>query len=278
MPTAPSSALESLAPGDVAYLGGICKRNGMPGGVAGIGVWWGKNDPRNLSERCPGKQTNNRANLIALARVLETTPDTKIPLLVKTDLKYTVDCFNSWLPGWRKNGFRTSSKGHVLNSPLIRYIDALLSKRKLAGQEVQLECEPESSESPKSPGITYAKELANKGRMREKVEERPWAELEKEVRDEEEHEAVSGPVAHPAGAVSAVTPTNPAARFAATGDLCRKPGQTEVVKAEERHSNSVAEVVASIEDIDLQHVPKHARITGNKGAKEPANKGACAKR
>jgi len=68
---------------DVVYTDGACSRNGQFGSVAGIGVWWGVDDPRyvlspklilsiyaclsdgsNLSERCPGRQTNNRAELI----------------------------------------------------------------------------------------------------------------------------------------------------------------------------------------------------------------------
>jgi len=31
---------------DVVYCDGACKGNGQPGSVAGIGVWWGENDPR----------------------------------------------------------------------------------------------------------------------------------------------------------------------------------------------------------------------------------------
>jgi hypothetical protein len=67
---------------DIVYTDGACSRNGQDGSVAGIGVWWGRSDSRyvlllatvrpthtgpgcrNLSERCPGRQTNNRAELI----------------------------------------------------------------------------------------------------------------------------------------------------------------------------------------------------------------------
>ncbi|KAL7278878.1 hypothetical protein ACG7TL_006709 [Trametes sanguinea] len=49
---------------DVVYSDGACKGNGKVGAIAGIGVWWAENYPRNLAERCPGFQTNNRAELI----------------------------------------------------------------------------------------------------------------------------------------------------------------------------------------------------------------------
>ena len=68
---------------DIVYSDGACQGNGGVRATAGIGVWWGPDDPRyndspsfhastkliefthrNLSERCPGPQTNNRAELI----------------------------------------------------------------------------------------------------------------------------------------------------------------------------------------------------------------------
>ncbi len=39
--------------------------------TAGIGVYFGPSDPRNLSEKLIGKQTNNRAELTAAIRALE---------------------------------------------------------------------------------------------------------------------------------------------------------------------------------------------------------------
>lgn len=72
----------------VVYTDGSCRGNGKVGSVAGVGVWWGDDDPRhvsvavpsvrppnvgprrNISERCPGHQTNNRAELIVSGCVL----------------------------------------------------------------------------------------------------------------------------------------------------------------------------------------------------------------
>lgn len=65
---------------DVVYCDGACKKNGTDSAVAGVGVWWGYGDircaclyfvrslliyslDRNISERCPGLATNNRAEL-----------------------------------------------------------------------------------------------------------------------------------------------------------------------------------------------------------------------
>ncbi|KAG1886047.1 ribonuclease H-like domain-containing protein [Suillus subluteus] len=77
---------------DVVYSDGACKGNGQVGSVAGVGVWWGWNDSRNIAERCPGDQTNNRAELIAIVRALETAPFSQRPLMIKTDSKYSIQC------------------------------------------------------------------------------------------------------------------------------------------------------------------------------------------
>ena len=41
------------------YTDGACSRNGTKNACAGIGIYFGKNDPRNVSRRLIGKQTNN---------------------------------------------------------------------------------------------------------------------------------------------------------------------------------------------------------------------------
>lgn len=66
---------------DVVYTDGACSHNGQAGARAGMGIWWGEGDDRyatfhsscfmanfclvrNESFRCPGAQTNNRAELM----------------------------------------------------------------------------------------------------------------------------------------------------------------------------------------------------------------------
>ncbi|OMH81867.1 Ribonuclease H [Zancudomyces culisetae] len=46
------------------YTDGACSGNGKGGSQAGLGVFFGDGDPRNLSERLQGPQTNNRAELM----------------------------------------------------------------------------------------------------------------------------------------------------------------------------------------------------------------------
>ncbi|KAI8980010.1 ribonuclease H-like domain-containing protein [Trametes punicea] len=152
---------------DVVYSDGACKGNGRLGSVAGIGVWWGVNDARNLSERCPGGQTNNRAELI-------TTPHTKRPLLIKTDSKYSISCFRHWMPKWLQNNFRTASGEPVKNAPLIRYLSSLLDERARHGQKVHLQYVKGHAGHEGNEGTDR---LANLGVVSPPEPERDWEAL-----------------------------------------------------------------------------------------------------
>lgn len=48
----------------VIYTDGSARGNGKLGSQAGLGVFFGVNDPRNLSERLQGEQTNQRAEIM----------------------------------------------------------------------------------------------------------------------------------------------------------------------------------------------------------------------
>ncbi|KAI6007548.1 ribonuclease H-like domain-containing protein [Pisolithus orientalis] len=163
---------------NVVYCDGACKGNGQDGSIAGIGVWWGRNDPRNLSERCPGAQTNNRAELIAIVRILETTPALKRKLLIKTDSQYSIQCVTSWIFKWMTNGFRTTGGQPVKNCALIKYLSALLHARKVSGQTVEFK---HVRGHVGLEGNEAADGLANAGSLQSTLPERDWEQLEQDV-------------------------------------------------------------------------------------------------
>ncbi|KAM6498561.1 Ribonuclease H-like domain containing protein [Amanita muscaria] len=172
-------ALSGIEDQDVVYCDGACKGNGKAGAVAGIGVWWDHDDPRNISERCPGDQTNNCAELVAIVRILETAPTSAVPLVIKSDSVYSCNALQSWLPMWEKNGYRTAGGQPVKNIDLIRYTKALLDARKEAGQNVKLE------HVRGHMGITGnegADVLAVQGASMPALEDRNWKALERDVR------------------------------------------------------------------------------------------------
>ncbi|KAI9570156.1 ribonuclease H-like domain-containing protein [Boletus coccyginus] len=163
---------------DIVYCDGACKGNGQPGSVAGIGVWWGHGDLRNIFERCPGTQTNNRAELIAIVRILEMTPPLKRRLLIKTDSNYSIQCVTSWIFHWMRNGFLAADGKPVKNRALIKYLAALLDARRKTSQTVEFK---HVRGHAGIEGNEAADQLANLGATKPMVPERDWEKLEKQV-------------------------------------------------------------------------------------------------
>lgn len=52
------------------FTDGACSGNGRSTAKAGIGVFFGEDDPRNISRRVEGKQTNNTAELTAMIEAI----------------------------------------------------------------------------------------------------------------------------------------------------------------------------------------------------------------
>ncbi|MEU6708160.1 ribonuclease H family protein [Streptomyces wuyuanensis] len=78
-----------------------------------------------------GRATNNVAELTALRRLLEAT-DAGVPLEVRMDSQYAMKAVTTWLPGWRRKGWKTAAGTPVANRDLVVAIDGLL-----AGREVE---------------------------------------------------------------------------------------------------------------------------------------------
>jgi ribonuclease HI len=113
----------------VLWTDGGCENNGFPNAIAGIGVYFGPADPRNVAAPLHGtKQTSQRAELaaaiVALARA-----DYSADLCVITDSTYVARGVAEWLPNWQKNGWLTSTRSPVENQDLWQKLVAEMSKR-----------------------------------------------------------------------------------------------------------------------------------------------------
>jgi len=62
---------EEFIPDYYVYTDGACAHNGKPNAKAGIGIYFGKDDIRNVSEPIEGKQTNNCAELLAVIKTYD---------------------------------------------------------------------------------------------------------------------------------------------------------------------------------------------------------------
>ncbi|WP_320772943.1 ribonuclease H [Streptomyces sp. CRN 30] len=75
-----------------------------------------------------GRATNNVAELTALERLLAAT-DPAVELEVRMDSQYAMKAVTTWLPGWKRNGWKTSAGKPVANQELVVRIDELLAGR-----------------------------------------------------------------------------------------------------------------------------------------------------
>ena len=111
-PSTPGAVLHTV------YTDGACSNNGRRSAQAGIGVFWGDADPRNVSRPVSGLHTNNVAELeainVALTTILEMVVSAGsggagAEFRIVTDSKYAVQCLEEWFDGWRARGWKTAS-------------------------------------------------------------------------------------------------------------------------------------------------------------------------
>ncbi|KAK3690829.1 hypothetical protein LTR37_018957 [Vermiconidia calcicola] len=94
------------------YTDGSSLSNGRNNAIAGVGVYFGPLDKRNVSEPLTGtKQTNQRAELTAILRALEVAPR------------------DQWFLNWRRNNWHNASNKPVENKDLIGKIIDMLEER-----------------------------------------------------------------------------------------------------------------------------------------------------
>ncbi|NEC84493.1 ribonuclease H [Streptomyces sp. SID12501] len=111
----------------VAACDGASKGNPGPAGWAWV-VADGSESPTRWEAGPLGRATNNVAELTALERLLTAVaPD--VPLEIRMDSQYAMKAVTTWLPGWKRKGWKTSSGKPVANQELVVRIDELLDGR-----------------------------------------------------------------------------------------------------------------------------------------------------
>ncbi len=97
------------------YTDGACSNNGKKNSKAGIGIWFGDNDIRNVSECVKGsKQTNNVAELLAIYKVyniLKEEIESNKKISIYSDSIYAIRCCTTY-------GIKLYNKKWVLDKPI----------------------------------------------------------------------------------------------------------------------------------------------------------------
>ncbi|KAF1982173.1 ribonuclease H-like protein [Aulographum hederae CBS 113979] len=125
--------------GDVVniHTDGSSLGNGKSGAVAGVGVFFGPGDTRNLSETLPGaRQTNQRAELTAIVRALDLAR-LDHHVCIHSDSNYAIQCVTVWFIKWRENGWQTAGKKPVENKDLVEKIVERVDERRRVGAKTE---------------------------------------------------------------------------------------------------------------------------------------------
>ncbi len=112
---------------------GACKGNPGPGGWAAILQWNGTEKLLTGAER---QTTNNRMEMTAALRALEAMKK-PADITLQTDSRYLMDGMLKWIHGWKKNGWRNSSKAPVKNADLWMDLDRAAKQHRIRWEWVK---------------------------------------------------------------------------------------------------------------------------------------------
>lgn len=138
------------------HTDGACSGNPGPGGWGAVLRW--RDHVRELSGFEPAT-TNNRMELHAAIAALEAL---KRPMAVRlfTDSNYLRQGITTWLPSWKKRGWRTADKKPVKNQELWQRLDAALRRHRVEWRWVR----GHSGDPDNERADRLAREAIRKGR------------------------------------------------------------------------------------------------------------------
>ncbi len=90
---------DEFIPDYYVYTDGSCSNNGKDNALAGIGIFFGLDDIRNVSKKIEGRQTNNIAELSAIIEtysIIENDVVNGKKIVIVSDSEYAIKCVSSY--------------------------------------------------------------------------------------------------------------------------------------------------------------------------------------
>ncbi len=90
------------------YTDGACSNNGKPDAIAGIGIYFGPDDSRNVSRKIEGKQSNNAAELTAIIEafnIIKKDVKKGKKIAIVSDSEYAIRCATTYGEKCAKNNW-----------------------------------------------------------------------------------------------------------------------------------------------------------------------------
>ena len=104
------------------FTDGACSNNGKLNAKAGLGVYFGENDPRNVSKKVIGRQTNNVAELSAIIEVfsiLKEEIESGEKIIIYSDSKIAIGWCTTTGQKYERSSWK-KKKGVIPNIDLIK--------------------------------------------------------------------------------------------------------------------------------------------------------------
>ena len=103
-----------------AFTDGACRGNPGPGGW---GVLLRFNGHEKRLHGGEAETTNNRMELMAVIKALESLKKDQCNVKVTSDSQYVLKGINEWMENWKKRGWKTAAKKPVKNVDLWQRLD-----------------------------------------------------------------------------------------------------------------------------------------------------------
>jgi ribonuclease HI len=110
------------------YTDGACSGNPGPGGWGAILLWNGHEKELSGGE---AETTNNRMEMMAVVKGLQSLKKERAAVTLYTDSKYVLQGATEWLEGWKARGWKGANKKPVKNQDLWEQIDSLIQQHQV---------------------------------------------------------------------------------------------------------------------------------------------------
>tara|TARA_B110000285_G_C15019881_1_gene561007 strand:+ start:393 stop:1229 length:837 start_codon:yes stop_codon:yes gene_type:complete len=157
-PQKQNDILSFFNPDYYVYTDGACSNNGKDNAFAGIGIFFGINDNRNISKNIEGKQTNNTAELSAIIEtynIIENDIINGKKIAIVSDSEYAIKCASSY----GEKCFKKDWNVDIPNKELVKTAYELY-KNKLNIQFIHIKAHTNNTDTH-SIGNDNADKLAN---------------------------------------------------------------------------------------------------------------------
>ena len=133
------------------YTDGACKGNPGPGGW-GAFLKYGEHERELFGGEA--HTTNNRMELLGVISALAALTRS-CEVTIHTDSQYVKNGIETWIHGWKKNGWKTAAKQPVKNEDLWKMLDEQVARHQVQWRWVKGHAG--------NPGNERADQLANRG-------------------------------------------------------------------------------------------------------------------